>query len=230
MEASGQREGRGLRRNAVGLPGLIAQSLGVTALFNFGSEEDRKDASRVIAAAVQGGLGLPDRDYYTKTDEKSSKLRDKYVAHVARMLELAGAPRAKASSRAKTILALETKLAEASQTNVDIRDPDKTYHPKTLEAFSAETPNLAWASYFQQQHVPDGVAINVWQPDFFRAADNLVKSEPLATWKTWAMGTVTSSSSRPISHGGSANRSRWDCDFAFRSARDCDFAFRSARD
>ena len=172
------------------LPSLRAeigrlQSLGVTGLFSFGSEEDRKDASRVIAAAVQGGLGLPDRDYYTKTDEKSSKLRDKYVAHVAKMLELAGAPRAKAAASAKTILALETKLAEASQTNVDIRDPDKTYHPKTLEAFSAETPNLAWASYFQQQHVPEGVAINVWQPDFFRAADSLVKSEPLATWKTY---------------------------------------------
>ena len=160
------------------------QSFGINALFGFGSEPDRKDAQKVIAAAVQGGLGLPERDYYTKTDEKSVKLRDEYLAHVARTLELAGAPADKAAADAKAILALETKLAEASQSNVDIRNPDKTHHPMSVAAMSKETPNLAWASYFAEQSVPD-VTVNVWQPDFFKAANGLLTSEPLAAWKAY---------------------------------------------
>ncbi|HTO86292.1 MAG TPA: M13 family metallopeptidase [Thermoanaerobaculia bacterium] len=170
------------------------QDMGVNALFNFGSEEDRKDSSRVIAAAVQGGLGLPDRDYYTKTDAKSVETRQKYAAHVAKMLELAGSPAAKASTDAQTILALETKLAEASQNNVDIRDPDKTHHPMTLAALSKATPNLAWETYFQEQKIPAGVEVNVWEPDFFHAADRLIRSEPLSAWKTylrWQLLTAT---------------------------------------
>ena len=161
------------------------QSLGVGVVFVVGSEEDRKDSSRVIAAALQGGLGLPDRDYYVKKDKKSVELRNKYQSHVARMLELAGATPKKAAADAKAILSLESRLAEASQSNVDIRDPDKTYHPMTLDAFSRTTPNLEWASFFREQQIPSEVAINVWQPGFFRAADKLVKSVPLPTWKAY---------------------------------------------
>ncbi|HYB53113.1 MAG TPA: M13 family metallopeptidase [Thermoanaerobaculia bacterium] len=171
------------------LPGLRAettrlQAMGVGALFNFGSEEDRKNSSEVIAAAVQGGLGLPDRDYYTKTDEKSVKTREQYQEHVAKMLELAGAPKEKAAKDAAAILALETKLAQASQSNVDIRNPDLTHHPMALDAFSKATPNLEWAAFFREQSIP-ATTINVWQPDFFKAADRLLKSEPLSTWKTY---------------------------------------------
>jgi len=161
------------------------QALGVDALFGFGSEPDRKDAQRVIAAAVQGGLGLPEREYYLKKDEKSVKLRDQYVAHVAKMLELAGAPAAQASADARAILALETKLAEASQTNVDRRNPDKTHHPMTLTELSQATPALQWTSYFQEQGVPTDVTVNVWQPDFFKTANGLLSSEPLPAWKTY---------------------------------------------
>ena len=161
------------------------QSLGVSVVFAFGSEPDRKDASQVIAAALQGGLGLPERDYYLKTDEKSVKLRDQYVAHVAKMLELAGSAPGKAAADAKTILALETKLAQASQGNVDIRNPDKTHHPMTVANLSQETPNLQWTSYFQEQGVPAGVTVNVWQPEFFKAANGLLTSEPLPAWKTY---------------------------------------------
>ena len=172
------------------LPSLRAeigrlQTMGVNVLFQFGSEEDRKDSSRVIAAALQGGLGLPDRDYYTKSDEKSVGLREKYVAHVAKTLELAGESAGKAAVNAKTIMALETRLAEASQNNVDRRDPDKTFHPMTLDGFEKDTPNLAWASYFRDQKIPAGTSVNVWQPDYFRAADKLFASEPLAAWKTY---------------------------------------------
>ncbi|HEY6065327.1 MAG TPA: M13 family metallopeptidase, partial [Thermoanaerobaculia bacterium] len=173
--------------NLAGLRAEISrlQSQGVNAVFAFGSEEDRKDSSRVIAAAIQAGLGLPDRDYYVKKDAKSVEVRRKYVAHVAKMLELAGTAPAKAAADAKAILAVETRLAEASQNNVDVRDPDKTHHPMTLDAFSRATPNLQWASFFREQQVPTEVSVNVWQPDFFRAADRLLKSVPLSTWKTY---------------------------------------------
>jgi predicted metalloendopeptidase len=174
-------------RNVAGLRAEIGrlQSQGVGVVFAFGSEEDRKDSSRVIAAALQGGLGLPDRDYYVKKDPKSVEIRKKYVTHVAKMLELAGAPPKKAAADAKAILLLETKLAEASQSNVDIRDPDKTHHPMTLDAFSRATPSLEWTAFFREQQIPADVSINVWQPAFFRAADKLLKSQPLSTWKTY---------------------------------------------
>jgi endothelin-converting enzyme/putative endopeptidase len=161
------------------------QSMGVNALFGFGSEEDRQDSSRMIAAALQAGLGLPDRDYYVRTDAKSADLRKKYVAHVAKTLELAGAAPAKAAADAKTILAFETKLAKASQNNVDFRDPSKTNHPTTLDDLSKANPDLGWTAYFRDQGLPESVTVNVWQPEFFRAADALVKSAPLATWKTY---------------------------------------------
>src|SRR5262249_36574428 len=105
------------------------QQRGVNVLFQFGSEEDRKNSSQVIAAALQGGLGLPDRDYYTKTDEESKTLWSKYTAHVAKMLELAGDAPAAAAEEAKAILVFETKLAVPAMTRVERRNPDNTYHP-----------------------------------------------------------------------------------------------------
>lgn len=174
-------------QNAAGLRTEIGrlQAQGVGVVFTFGSEEDRKNSAQVIAAAVQGGLGLPDRDYYLKKDAKSAELRKKYVVHVAKMLELAGAKSAKAAADAKAIAALETQLAEASMDNVEIRDPDKTHHPMSLDAFSRTNPGLEWAAFFREQNLPADVSINVWQPDFFRTADKLVKSVPLATWKAY---------------------------------------------
>jgi predicted metalloendopeptidase len=174
-------------RDRAGLRAEIGrlQGLGVNALFVFGSEEDRKDATKVIAAALQGGLGLPDRDHYTRTDEKSVALRDQYVAHVAKMLELAGSPSDKAAADAKTILALETKLANASMNNTDFRDPSKTHHPMTLAAFDKAAPNLEWTKFFTEQGLAADTPLNVWQPEFFQAANGLLASEPLAAWKTY---------------------------------------------
>jgi predicted metalloendopeptidase len=174
-------------RDLAGLRAEIGRlhSMGVNVLFLFGSEEDRRDSSRVIAAAVQGGLGLPDRDYYLKTDAKSADLRQKYAAHVTKLLALAGTPAPKASADAKAILALETKLAKASDTTVDFRDPAKSNHPTTLTALSKTNINMAWAQYFRDQNLPEGVAINVWEPRFFQEANALLTSTPLATWKIY---------------------------------------------
>ena len=175
------------------------QTLGVNALFAFGSEEDRKDSSSVVAAALQGGLGLPERDYYEKTDATSKALREKYVAHVAKMLQLAGAPRARASADAKKILALETKLALASQHNADFRDPEKTYHPTTLDALAKANPNLDWKAYFATQDLPLDGKVNVWEPGFFETADRLVRTEPLSTWRAYLRWHLLSAAAPTLS-------------------------------
>jgi putative endopeptidase len=161
------------------------QERGVNALFQFSSEEDRKNSSQVIAAAGQGGLGLPDRDYYTKTDEESKGLRTKYVTHVAKMLELAGDAPAKAAEEAKTILDFETKLAVPAMTRVERRNPDNTYHPFRGEELARLTPRFFWTAYLRGEGVPEGITINVWQPKFFEAVNGLLDSEPLAIWKTY---------------------------------------------
>jgi len=117
------------------------QSVGVRALFNFGSTQDMKDSTRVIGGAEQGGLGLPDRDYYTKADDKSKQVREQYRDHVIKMFALVGADPAKAAAEANTILDLETKLAQASLTNVERRDPEKTYHKMSRTELRTLTPN-----------------------------------------------------------------------------------------
>src|SRR5579859_5032334 len=104
------------------------QQQGFPVLFRFTSNQDTKDSTQVIAWAFQGGLGLPERDYYLRSDEKSQKLREDYARHVAKMLELLGDSADKAAAEAATVVTIETSLAKASMSNVDIRDPNKTYH------------------------------------------------------------------------------------------------------
>ncbi|HMF10285.1 MAG TPA: M13 family metallopeptidase [Thermoanaerobaculia bacterium] len=161
------------------------QSRGVDALFGFGSQQDRKNSSEVIAGAFQGGLGMPDRDYYTKTDDKSKTLRDQYVQHVTKMFGLLGDPPEKASSEAKTVLAIETRLAESSMTRVERRDPDATYHRMDAAQLKALTPDFSWPAYFRTIAAPPIAAVNVGQPKFFEALDQELKSVALADWKTY---------------------------------------------
>ena len=161
------------------------QQAGVNALFQSGSEEDRKNSSQVIIAALQGGLGLPDRDYYTKTDDESKTLRDKYLSHVAKMLELAGDAPAAAKQSAAAILAFETRLAEPQMTRVERRNPDNTYHPYRADDLAKLTPNFSWPDYLRASGVPAAITVNVWQPKFFEAANRLLESEPLPMWKTY---------------------------------------------
>ena len=138
-------------KDVKGLQDEIArlQASGVQVAFQSGSEQDFKDSTQVIAAVAQGGLGLPDRDYYTKTDDKSKEIREEYVKHVAKMLELLGEAPEKAAAGAKTIMELETKLANASMTRVDRRDPANIYHRMTAAQIKELTPNIAWPDYFK---------------------------------------------------------------------------------
>src|SRR6185503_15008938 len=110
--------------------------IGINALFVDGSNQDFKNSSEITAGIFQGGLGLPDRDYYTKTDERSQMIRAQYLKHVAKMFELTGDEPTKADANAKMIMALETKLAEASLTRVEQRSPEKLYHRMTIAQLS----------------------------------------------------------------------------------------------
>src|SRR2546421_2048526 len=139
-------------------------AMGIGVLFEFGSHPDSKDSTHELAQAAQGGLGLPDRDYYTKTDAASKKLRDQYVEHVAKMLTLLGDPQPKALDEAKKILALETKLAEASRTRVQLRDPVKNYNKMPTQQFQDLTSDWNWSDYFKTLNLLTPENVNVQQP------------------------------------------------------------------
>ena len=159
--------------------------IGVNAFFNFGSSQDDKDSTREIANAVQGGLGMPDRDYYTKDDDASKKLREHYVAHVTKMLTLLGEPQAKAAEEAKKIIALETSLAQASRTRVELRDPQKNYNKMTQDELQKLTPDWNWGDYFKAIGLTNPGDIDVHQPDFFNAMNTAFASTSLDDWKTY---------------------------------------------
>ena len=160
-------------------------TMGVGALFLFGSSPDDKNSRMVISNAVQGGLGLPDRDYYTKTDDASKKLRDQYVQHVAKMLTLIGDASDKAADEANKIMALETALAQASRTRVELRDPQKNYNKMSQADLQALTPDWKWADYFKEINLATPGDVNVHQPDFFKAVNDLVKNTPIDDWKMY---------------------------------------------
>ena len=161
------------------------QAMGVGAVFEFGSTQDAKNSTQVIGGAEQGGLGLPDRDYYTKTDDKSKQIRQQYQEHVAKMLQLAGDSPAKASSEAEAILNLETKLADASLTRVERRDPEKTYHKMDRSELQALTRNWSWDSYFQDIGHPGITAVDITAPKFFEAVNEQLKDTSLEDWKVY---------------------------------------------
>ena len=123
-------------------------------MFAFGSEPDAKDSMMEIANTDQGGLGLPDRDYYLKTDEKSVALRKAYVAHVAKMFELMGETPDKAAADADTVLKIETQLATAAMDRVERRDPNKVYHKMTVAQLQELEPGLRLESVLRRRQDP----------------------------------------------------------------------------
>src|SRR5437763_9463747 len=160
-------------------------TLAITSLFGFTSGQDDKNSTMVIAQAYQGGLGMPDRDYYTKTDDASKKLRDQYVEHVTKMLTLLGEDPKAAGKHAKKILALETSLAQASRSKVELRDPQKNYNKMKTSALQLLTPDFKWDAYFKESNLPDPGELNVGQPDFFNGANKVFASTPIDDWKEY---------------------------------------------
>jgi putative endopeptidase len=157
----------------------------IRAGFIFGSEPDAKDSSMVMAGLGQSGLGLPDRDYYFRDDEKSKKLREQYVVHVAKMLELAGDTPEAAKTGAEAVMRLETALAKGSKTNVELRDPVANYHKLSLAEAQKLTPHLDWKAYFAAVGIPAPEFVDIGQPDFFAALDAELANAPASDWQAY---------------------------------------------
>ncbi|MFI5289944.1 MAG: M13 family metallopeptidase, partial [Polyangia bacterium] len=154
-------------------------------LFGFGSQQDFKDATQMIAVADQGGLGLPDRDYYLKNDAKTKELRDKYQAHVTKMLELAGEPAAQAQKDSVTVLRVEHLLAQASMSRTERRDPKKIYHRLELAGLIKEAPRFPWKMYLTELGHPNITQINVAVPGFFAALNNALSQVPMSDFRVY---------------------------------------------
>ncbi len=169
------------------LPALVAylQENGVNALFDFGSRPDFKDATRTIASLGQGGLGLPDRDYYFKTDDKSVQQRNGYEAHIAKMLTLLGDTPEKSAAEAKVIVALETALAKNALNRVARREPTAIYHKMPVAAVDTLAPDFAWPVFFTDTKAPSFTDLNVAEPDFFKGFAGVLKDSSLEDIKTY---------------------------------------------
>jgi endothelin-converting enzyme/putative endopeptidase len=170
-------------------------------LFGFGSNQDFGDSTRVITFAYAGGLGLPDRDYYTKTDAKSVETRQRYVGHIRKMFELLGDSPEATRTNAQTVMDIETALAKASFTRVDKRDPYKLYHKLSAAQLQALTPSFAWGKYIAASGAPASAAINVTEPEFFKELQTQLKSRSLADWKTYLRWHLAHSQAPYLSSG-----------------------------
>ncbi|HUX45363.1 MAG TPA: M13 family metallopeptidase, partial [Terracidiphilus sp.] len=169
------------------LPALVAhlQSIGVNAFFQMGSNQDFANSSNVISYYSAGGLGLPERDYYTRTDPKSVEQRRQYVQHVRNIFALAGEPNAQAEKDAQTVLAIETTLAKASLTITQQRDPQNLNHPTTVADFAKTLTNFSLPEFVATAHAPASGKMNDAEPAFFAAFNSLVADTPLDQIKTY---------------------------------------------
>ena len=169
------------------LTALLAhfQLVNVNAFLSYGEQQDFKDARKQIAVVDQGGLGLPERDYYLRPGAAAEKTRQQYVQHVTNMLKLMGEPEAKAASDAGKIMALETALAKISMDITSQRDPKNVYHPMAVSQLSGLAPHIVWNEFFEQTGTPSFSMLNVTNPGFFQGLNSLLQSTDQDTMKTY---------------------------------------------
>jgi putative endopeptidase len=169
------------------LPALLAHlhRIGVPGVFTFGAGQDFKKSDSVIAITGQGGLGLPDRDFYFKDDAKSKSTRDAYVQHVTNMFKLLGDAADKAAAEAQTVMKIETQLAQVSLDRVSRRDASKQYHKMSAADLKNVMANFDWETYTKKLGAPKFTEINVAHPDFFKGVDQMLVSVPIDDWKTY---------------------------------------------
>jgi endothelin-converting enzyme/putative endopeptidase len=154
-------------------------------MFGFGSSQDLADSTQVIAFASAGGLGLPDRDYYLKSDGRMEETRKRYLAQVQQMFELLGDSPTQAAQESQTVMRIETAMAKASLSRVELRDPYKIFHKMNRAELQALTPSFDWSAYLATSGVPGLQTFNVTEPEFFKALETLLQSESLGNWKTY---------------------------------------------
>ena len=161
------------------------QAIGIGVCFVMASEQDPKNSEMIIAGQGQGGLGLPDRDYYLRTDDNSKKLRQQYLAHVEKMFELVGDSPEVSQAEAQTVMKLETLLATGSKTKVDLRDPIANYHLLALAEVSKLSPHFDWQAYLGGIGLPAPASMDIGQPEFLQALDAQLGATPVSDWKTY---------------------------------------------
>jgi predicted metalloendopeptidase len=174
-------------------------TLRVPAVFGFGTAQDFKDSRNIIAQVVQGGLGLPDRDYYTSDDAKMKQTRDEYARHVTRMFQLLGDDPDRAAKEAASVMRIETGLAENASTRVQRRQPEANYHPMTKAQLVELTPDFDWGRYFRSVNLPEVGKANVAQPSFLKAAVKLLKETPLDDLKSYLRWHLVNSAADTLS-------------------------------
>ena len=173
------------KKQLAALLGTLEIPHGISGLFSFGVGQDQKDSTRQIAQAGQGGLSLPDRDYYLSQNPRQQKIRDQYVAHVTRMFQLAGDTPEKAASEAQSVMAIETALAQGSVSRTDMRDPAKRYHMMTLADLGKLTPDFDWPAYLHGISMGSFETLNVMTPGFFTAMNAQIDAQSLEAWKSY---------------------------------------------
>lgn len=175
------------------------QSLGSNVGFYFFAAQDKKNSDMMIGWLYQGGLGLPDRDYYLNRDERSKQLREKYAAHVTNMFKLLGQSPEQAAQLAQTVMKVETRLAKASMTRLEQRNPVATYHKMSVKKLQKLSPHFDWKTYFQNVGVAQPGDINVAQPEFFKEISKMIRQVPLRDWKTYLRWHLVHSSADYLS-------------------------------
>lgn len=179
-----QIDGLQSKSQMAGLLGNL-QRVGVDALFSYGEQQDFKDATKQIATIGQGGLCLPEKDYYLRTGAKDDEIRKQYVEHVAKMLTLAGSSPEQAAKDAKAIMAFETALAKASMGVVEMRDPEKVYHLQPIATFEKSLPGVNFAAFEETIGSPKVTEINNSTPQYFPAMMTEVRAADMATIKAY---------------------------------------------
>ncbi len=172
--------------------------VGLPAMFRLGGGADAKNSNMVIVNAGQAGLSLPNRDYYTKTDPRSIEIRGKFVDHVTNMFKLLGDSADVANANAKTVMDIQTRLANASTAPADLRDPDKNYNKIKVSEAQAIIPNLPLAEYMKTRGIPAVDEINFGQPGFFKELNAMLSDVPVTNWKTYLRWMVLSSSANAL--------------------------------
>ena len=168
--------------------------------FGSGTDQDAIDSSTIIVALEAGGLGLPDRDYYTKTDDKSVKVRGQYTAYIRQLLSLTGESADQAKADADAALKIETALAKASLTRVERRDPHNTYHMETIAELEKLAPSIDWLEYFKVQGAPDVAKLNVSQPEFMKAVEAELTAEDISALRGYLRFHLLSAAAPYLAH------------------------------
>ncbi len=158
---------------------------GIGVLFGFYGTTDPANSEMIMATYTQGGLGLPDVEYYTGDDDRSKEIREKYVEHIARMFILTGFSEEEAKKKAETIMKLETNLAKNSLTRLERRDPIKTYNRMTVDEFADITPELDWNGFYEILGTPDFSDVNIRMPEFYKAVNSMMKKVSVEDWKSY---------------------------------------------